>query len=43
MGAQGRALVVKEFSVERIAGETLGIYRELLAQARSAHGAARQV
>jgi glycosyltransferase involved in cell wall biosynthesis len=43
MGAQGRALVVKEFSVERIAGETLGLYRELLRQARSAHGAASRV
>jgi glycosyltransferase involved in cell wall biosynthesis len=40
MGASGRDLVVKEFSVERIAGETLGLYRELLTQSRSAQGAA---
>jgi glycosyltransferase involved in cell wall biosynthesis len=36
MGAAGRDMVVKEFSVERIVGETLGLYRELLAQTRSA-------
>ncbi len=40
MGAAGRDLVVKEFSVEQIAGETLGLYRELLAQTRFAAGAA---
>lgn len=30
MGARGRARVEREFSVERIVGETLAIYRELL-------------
>lgn len=34
MGRRGRDLVVKEFSVERIAGETLALYRELLGPAR---------
>ena len=33
MGAQGREIVVKEFSVERISRETLALYRELLEQA----------
>ena len=35
MGAQGREIVVKEFSVERISRETLALYRELLEQAPS--------
>ena len=43
MGRRGRDLVVKEFSVERIAGETVGLYRELLAQSRSVLGAASRV
>ena len=30
MGAQGREIVVKEFSVDRISRETLALYRELL-------------
>jgi glycosyltransferase involved in cell wall biosynthesis len=30
MGAQGREIVVKEFSVDRISRETLDLYRELL-------------
>lgn len=33
MGRRGRDLVVKEFSVERIASETLALYRELLGPA----------
>jgi glycosyltransferase involved in cell wall biosynthesis len=31
MGAKGREIAVSEFSVERVVGETLGVYRELLA------------
>jgi glycosyltransferase involved in cell wall biosynthesis len=38
MGAQGREIVVKEFSVDRISRETLDLYRELLGQARSTPG-----
>ncbi|HMC89565.1 MAG TPA: glycosyltransferase, partial [Gemmataceae bacterium] len=30
MGAQGREIVVKEFSVDRISREMLDLYRELL-------------
>jgi glycosyltransferase involved in cell wall biosynthesis len=36
MGAQGREMVVKEFSVDRISRETLNLYHELLGPARSA-------
>jgi glycosyltransferase involved in cell wall biosynthesis len=36
MGAQGREMVVKEFSVGRISRETLNLYHELLGPARSA-------
>ena len=35
MGAQGREIVVKEFSVDRISREILALYRELLKQAPS--------
>jgi glycosyltransferase involved in cell wall biosynthesis len=31
MGAKGRAIAVNEFSVERVVQETLGVYRDLLA------------
>ncbi len=31
MGSKGRDLVVREFSVERVVRETLGVYRDLLA------------
>jgi glycosyltransferase involved in cell wall biosynthesis len=31
MAAKGREIAVSEFSVERVVGETLGVYRELLA------------
>ena len=31
MGRKGREIVVEEFSSERVIGETLGVYRELLA------------
>ena len=31
MGSKGRELVVREFSVERVVQETLGVYRDLLA------------
>jgi glycosyltransferase involved in cell wall biosynthesis len=31
MGSKGRELVVREFSVERVVRETLGVYRDLLA------------
>jgi glycosyltransferase involved in cell wall biosynthesis len=30
MGLKGRDLVVREFSVERVVRETLGVYRDLL-------------
>ena len=36
MAAKGREIVVEEFSVERVVNETLGVYRELLAQAAHA-------
>jgi glycosyltransferase involved in cell wall biosynthesis len=30
MGLKGRDLVVREFSIERVVRETLGVYRDLL-------------
>jgi glycosyltransferase involved in cell wall biosynthesis len=35
MGRRGREIVVEEFSSERVIGETLGVYRELLASGRN--------
>jgi glycosyltransferase involved in cell wall biosynthesis len=35
MGRKGREIVVEEFSSERVIGETLGVYRELLASGRN--------
>jgi glycosyltransferase involved in cell wall biosynthesis len=36
MGARGREIAVNEFTVERIAGETIAVYRRLLANGRDA-------
>jgi glycosyltransferase involved in cell wall biosynthesis len=36
MGEQGRARAVAEFSVERVIEQTLGLYRELLAERSAA-------
>ena len=39
MGLRGRAIVEEEFSVRKISLETMGIYRELLGEARPGKGA----
>jgi len=38
MGAKGRALIERNFTVERMCADTLEVYRPLIERSRKSHG-----